>query len=511
MRVAIIAVFTDFHRRGRPHRGALQPQIGPLIAALLPPDAEVDVVNDTWVDPDWSRDYDLVFLSALHPDFDRARQISHWYRRRGAKTVFGGTLASTYPAMCAPFFDAIATGDPETVVPAIVADFARGRLAPLYRGGRADPSATPTPRLDLAARHALVPLALEATRGCPFTCAFCALNVTESRFAARPVDCVLRDLREGSRRIAPHVPRWRRRFAVFQDNNLGGSPQYLREFCAAIAPLRLHWAACVTFNVIARPDLVRALVDAGCAAVFVGLESLNEATLVDMSKRQNVAARTRAVLDDCRDAGLLVMAGMMVSPLLDDVAAIDALPDQVDAVGLVMPEFVSFETPIPGTPFFRRLATAPEPAFVPNALLRDFTGYTLTVEPRRATRTAFVDAWVRVQRTLYGRRRRLRKLAHDLPTLLARGAWSAALIETGDVAIAAFDPAPTRTFVAGTDTPPPERVPFTDADFASEAERNAILAPWPVTDAAGRVLPMWLADRPVASGADARAGVVTTA
>ncbi len=76
LRVGIISVFTDYHRRGETHRGALQPQNGPL-AALLPPDVEVDVVNDTWDDPDWTRDYDLLFLSSLHFDFERARQISH--------------------------------------------------------------------------------------------------------------------------------------------------------------------------------------------------------------------------------------------------------------------------------------------------------------------------------------------------------------------------------------------------------------------------------------------------
>jgi len=35
MRVAIISVFVDYHRRGEHHRGVLQPQVGPLIAALL--------------------------------------------------------------------------------------------------------------------------------------------------------------------------------------------------------------------------------------------------------------------------------------------------------------------------------------------------------------------------------------------------------------------------------------------------------------------------------------------
>ena len=102
MRVGIISVFTDYHRRGRHHRGVLQPQIGPLVAALLPPEVEIDVVNDTWEDPDWSRDYDLVFLSALHSDFDRARQLSHYYRRRGARTVLGGGQVKLASGEAAP-------------------------------------------------------------------------------------------------------------------------------------------------------------------------------------------------------------------------------------------------------------------------------------------------------------------------------------------------------------------------------------------------------------------------
>ncbi|MDD5249100.1 MAG: hybrid sensor histidine kinase/response regulator [Rhodocyclaceae bacterium] len=35
-------------------------------------------------DPDWSRRYDLLFLSCLHADFDRARQIADYWRQRGA-------------------------------------------------------------------------------------------------------------------------------------------------------------------------------------------------------------------------------------------------------------------------------------------------------------------------------------------------------------------------------------------------------------------------------------------
>ena len=83
MKVGIISVYVDYHRRGRKNRLSIQPQAGALIAGLLPAGVEVEVINDAWRDPDWSRNYDLLLISCLHSDFDRARQISHYWRRRG--------------------------------------------------------------------------------------------------------------------------------------------------------------------------------------------------------------------------------------------------------------------------------------------------------------------------------------------------------------------------------------------------------------------------------------------
>jgi len=63
----------------------------------------------------------------------------------------------------------------------------------------------------------------------------------------------------------------------------------------------------------------------------------------------------------------------------------------------------------------------------------------------------------------------------------------------------AHRPNPERTYLAGTDAPPPETfsVPFDDDDFASDEERSLILDPMAVTDGDGRVLPAWLESQKV--------------
>src|SRR4029453_15998115 len=104
IKVGIISVFVDYHRRGQHKRGLLQPQAAPLTAGCLPLDADIEIVNDSWEDPDFSKRYDLLLISTLHPDFDRARQLSHYWRMRGARTVLGGTMASAVPRLCLPYF-----------------------------------------------------------------------------------------------------------------------------------------------------------------------------------------------------------------------------------------------------------------------------------------------------------------------------------------------------------------------------------------------------------------------
>jgi radical SAM superfamily enzyme YgiQ (UPF0313 family) len=497
VRVGIVSVFVDYHRRGRKNRLAMQPGIGPLIAGLLPRSASIEIVNETWRDLDWSRDYDLLFISSLHPDFDRARQISHYWRRRGATTVYGGPFASTYPELCQPFFDVVVVGDPEATVPAIYADFARRELRRRYVSTRYCVDGVRPPRFDLVTGQSITPLCLEATRGCPFSCEFCVLSGLGTRHHIRPIGDVIRDIQHGQAAVRRWWSPMRHRIVGFADNNIGGDPTYLRRLCAALVPLRLQWCGAVTFNVVANADLVRLMSGSGCRALFVGLESFNPETIRDMNKNQNVVGKIRAAIDNCRRHGILLVSGLMISPLMDDLDYLAAVPDHLEACGLHIPTFICFESPIPGTPHFRRLASRQEPALLPRALLRDFTGYTLTVRPARASLPEFVVAYRELLGKVYSRSRRLRKLVDDLSHFVPAGYWLPSLIDTMDTLF--VDPVPdqARSLIAGSDTAPPETVPFGSQDFDSEGQRALIVDPWRVSDHRGAALPQWLDTQPV--------------
>lgn len=494
MRVGIIFVYMDYHRKGKHHRDVLQPQIGPLIAALLPADVEVEIINDTWDDPDWDRDYDLLFISSLHSDFDRARQISHYWRRRGAKTVYGGIMASTYSHLCQPFFDAIVVGDPEGCVQRIYKDFCQGDLQPIYVSSAYDATQVPAPRFELTARKQVVPIAIEATRGCPFTCEFCALTGIGTRHHTRPPELVVRDIKEAQRALRGLVPGYKLNMAVFNDNNIGGNLSYLKQLCEALRPLGLLWGSAITFNAVADLEVVKMLSRAGCRFLFMGLESFNPAAIADMHKSQNTIELTKRVFDQCRKHGIIVVSGLMINPLIDDCGYMQTIPAHLKESGLHVPSFICFECPIPGTPHFYRVVSDGSLSFLPNALLRDFTGYTLVTKPRKESVDSFIAAYKELMEVTYSKRARLRKLVDDVPRFLLGGYPSTILADLFMYGNSAWEPHPDRTYLAGTDVPPPEAssVPLSIDDFESEEERRAIMEPWQVTDSEGRVLPHWL-------------------
>jgi len=467
--------------------------VGAYIAGLLPPDIEVQIINETWEDPDWNQDYDLLFISSLHSDFDRARQISHYWRRRGTKTVYGGNLAGNFPLLCEPFFDSVVVGDPEGTVPQIFQDFLHNRLRPLYVSGRFDARQVPVPRFDLLAGKHPLPLSLEATRGCPFSCDFCALTSLGTRFHTRPVELVTRDIREGQRMLKGRVPPHQARIVSFLDNNIGGDPNYLRNLCQALIPLKIHWGSSVTYNVAADLDFTKLLSRSGCRLLYIGLESFSPETLIDMNKRHNASKNLRALFENCRKKGILIMAGLMVSPVVDDCTYLQSIPQNLEECGLHLPTYISFECPIPGTPYFGRLAEEKEPAFLPNALLRDFNGYTLTVKPKKESSEDFIQAYRYVLDNIYNTKVKLHKYADDMRYFLPRGFLISSIAATAQLFTRSKHSDPDRTYIANTDIEPPEAktVPLTDDDFVSDEERKIILDPWRVADADGHILPIW--------------------
>ena len=95
----------------------------------------------------------------------------------------------------------------------------------------------------------------------------------------------------------------------------------------------------------------------------------------------------------------------MISPTVDDWNYISSIPGHLRDCGFHLPAFLCFECPFPGTPYFHRLSSDGVGSFLPNALLRDFTGYTLVVRPKRESVERFVQGYRWLLENVYSEER----------------------------------------------------------------------------------------------------------
>ncbi|MBI4483986.1 MAG: cobalamin B12-binding domain-containing protein [Acidobacteria bacterium] len=162
MKALVIYPVIEDDRGGRaplPFRAANM--VTSYLAALFPPDVEVDVL-DEYVEPmRYDLDADLIALSVLTPTAHYSYEIADRLRRQGHTVIAGGIHPSVFLEEAAQHFDAVVIGEGEEVIPELVRDFQAGRLKKIYRAPRlANLDNIPAPRWDLlkaAVCHEVIP------------------------------------------------------------------------------------------------------------------------------------------------------------------------------------------------------------------------------------------------------------------------------------------------------------------------------------------------------------------
>lgn len=314
------------------------------VAGETPPPARITVVDEQVEDVPWDGDFDLVGITCMTALAPRAYEIAAQFRRRGIPVVLGGMHPTLCPEDAAGRADAIVVGEAEGIWGQVVADAQAGRLRPVYR--RETPSdlrGLTIPRRGLLNTRAYATLhAVEATRGCPNGCDFCAVAAAHRRsHRCRPVEEVVAEVRR--------IPT---SFFLFVDDNLTADRRYARALFEQLAPLRKRWVAQVTLDLAEDEEMVRLAASAGCRGVFVGLETFGPDNLVTVGKGFNRVERYREVIRRFQSHGIRVEAGIVFGLPGDDRGVFRRTLDQLEDLGVDAIQ-VSIFTPLPGTPRHR--------------------------------------------------------------------------------------------------------------------------------------------------------------
>jgi hopanoid C-2 methylase len=369
-RVLIVNCYVDELRLPVARPRKLPQSLAPafLAGALDPQRCEVRLYSELFSGPledeallSWP---DLLVLTGLNTAFDRMRHLTAYVRTKNPRVIVaaGGPAVRALPQLSACTFDYVCTGDVE-------------QLREVVRDawGGAFTAEEMRPRFELLPPGRIG--YIETSRNCQFRCSFCTLSAERQRYlSSTPAQIRDQVRRQGRKDIV-----------VLLDNNFYGPNR--TEFHARLETLReLHregslggWAALVTGDFFT-PENLRLAREAGCMALFSGVEAFDMEWLRSCRKVQNTRVPQVEMIRNCLDAGILFLYGLMLDvttrPLADLKAELDFIFSTPE---ISLPSYLALPIPLLGTPYFHECVAAGR--LLPNLRLRDMDSTTLALRP----------------------------------------------------------------------------------------------------------------------------------
>ncbi|MGQ0794416.1 MAG: B12-binding domain-containing radical SAM protein [Deltaproteobacteria bacterium] len=385
--------------------------LGLLTVAACTPDRYQVEVQDEYLAPiNYDTDADLVALSAKTSAVARAYQVADEFRRRGRKVVLGGIHASLRPEEALGHVDYVVMGEAETIWPEFLAKFERGEAPQkTVASGFPPMDKIPVPAWDKIDYGEFLFHQIQSTRGCPFTCRFCSVpDISGSTFRFKPTDKIIEEIRGFPK---TGFLRDKIKTLYFVDDNFISRPQYTEELLKALIPLRKrgevpNWSAETTLNVTNRPGLLDMFVEAGCTTLIIGIESINEATLLDMDKKVNFCVEYQEAMHRIHSRGLSVVGNFIVGFDTDTLSVFDDILDFIDENHILYP-FFSILTPMPGTKLHDDFNKAGR---LDHLDWQYYDTRHVVFEPRNMTREQLLDGYCYLFEQAYATERSLNRL-----------------------------------------------------------------------------------------------------
>ncbi|MDD3991593.1 MAG: radical SAM protein [Desulfobacteraceae bacterium] len=328
----------------------------PYIAALTPSYYHIEIIDEN-VTPFKFKQADLVGVTAYTSSVNRAYQICKDYREHGIPTVMGGIHVSMMPHEAMRYCSVVVTGEAESVWPELIKDFEQGRLKRRYDGGQLDLSNLPLPRRDLLPKHHYLWGSLQTSRGCPMNCAFCSVTAFNGRrYRRRPLEAVIEELEQ--------IPQ---RLVMIADDNLVGYGRTDREWASEFfktilrRKIKKYFFVQASLQIGEDKELLKLAAAAGVRILFVGMESINPATLAGYNKSVNLQqieqGQYQVLIKNIRRSGIACLGAFMIGGDHEDARVFDDTLKFIQSACIDILQLTK-PTPLPGTRLWQQLQSA---------------------------------------------------------------------------------------------------------------------------------------------------------
>lgn len=352
------------------------PRLGlPLLGALLERDLGIRPVIylQELGKPDWGEvaASDLVGISTITPTAPEAYSILEKVKQRGnVPVVMGGAHVTFLPQEALlRGADFVIRGEGEYAFLELVKALRAGEedlssIAGLSfrRGDRffhnPDPDVhhmdrlddLPWPDLTLIQGHEKIRIIpVMTSRGCPHDCKFCTVT---KMFGRRYRFREARDVLDELEHLHARNPRYS---FFFYDDNFTARPGHTKEILRGMIErgFKTKWTAQARVDVVKDPELLQLMKDSNCTFLYLGLESINPATLESYRKGQSVEDIARAVRV-LHSYGIKVHGMFVLGSDEDDIRTIRETVRFARSLKIDTVQFLAL-VPLPGTETYHEL------------------------------------------------------------------------------------------------------------------------------------------------------------
>ncbi|MBU1852957.1 MAG: B12-binding domain-containing radical SAM protein [Candidatus Omnitrophica bacterium] len=300
---------------------------------------------------DFSKDYDLVALSAITQQAMRAYKIADEFKAKGVKVVMGGIHPTMLPKEAKKHCDTVIVGEAEESWPQFIKDFLKNKIQSFYYSSSpANLESSPLPRYDLLKPGNYKVIWMQATRGCPYDCEFCvASRVFGTKFRHKSIKQVIREIK-----LVKTI--FKNCFIGFGDDNMFIDKRYALELVEKLIPLKIKWVAQTDISIAEDSKLLALLKKGGCHMLFIGFESLSDKSLMSINKMGFKLKRLHkyeTYVKKIHSFGIGIVGAFILGFDSDDVSAFKKTADFIIDNHLY-PQ-ITILTPLPGTRLRARL------------------------------------------------------------------------------------------------------------------------------------------------------------
>ncbi|MBN2156711.1 MAG: B12-binding domain-containing radical SAM protein [Candidatus Lokiarchaeota archaeon] len=314
---------------------------------------------------------DLVCISTITTTAIPSYNLAIHFRSLGIPVVMGGPHVSALPEEAIQYADYVIVGEGEKVLPLLVRalqgsyDIAKvpglfwKSEKKIYKNSEnnhiSDLDSNPPPDWSLMdmgnrktkGKRKKITIPVQTSRGCPHDCSFCSVTqMFGRRFRYRSTESIISEIKQYDPEIHS---------LFFVDDNFTASRKRTIELLDAMIENKFNftWSTQVRVELAQDRELLNKMHNAGCRYLYIGFESVNPESLIEMNKHQTPESIEYAI-KVIRKTGIHIH-GMFVfgfdSDTIDSCKATVkfAIKKKIDSVQFLI------LTPLPGTQFYNKM------------------------------------------------------------------------------------------------------------------------------------------------------------